>query len=298
MNRYGVPSEVLTDNRKQFTGRFTNPMPAEVPFEKECRENGITARLTKPRSPTTTGKIERFRKSLRRELLDAAGPFENQQAAQAAIDAWIHGYNKSRPHQAGPGHGYSGLSVPDCPGRDADASLPASRRTGVRPVRRSRPTASRGDPGTAATHRRQSRHRVMANVALSDRSVLRLDGEMLHTVAGGLLVKAQACPVPAERRSSLVGGRVAEGPLPPPPSQPIRAQRTIPADGITQVAGQRLRVSRTHAGKTVTIVIEDTVFRVLDGDVELSAHARKNTGPVSGYKAIERSHSRALPPSA
>lgn len=33
-------------------------------------ENGITQRLTKPRSPATTGKIERWHKTLRRELLD------------------------------------------------------------------------------------------------------------------------------------------------------------------------------------------------------------------------------------
>jgi transposase InsO family protein len=59
MNRYGVPSEVLTDNGKQFTGRFTKPRPAEVLFERICREHGITALLTKPSSPTTTGKIER-----------------------------------------------------------------------------------------------------------------------------------------------------------------------------------------------------------------------------------------------
>ncbi len=30
MQRYGVPTEVLTDNGKQFTGRFTKPRPAEV----------------------------------------------------------------------------------------------------------------------------------------------------------------------------------------------------------------------------------------------------------------------------
>ncbi len=100
MRSYGVPSEVLTDNGKQFTGRFTKPVPAEVLFERICRENGITARLTKPRSPTTTGKIERFHKSLRRELLDHVGPFADQPTAQAAIDAWVHGYNHSRPHQA------------------------------------------------------------------------------------------------------------------------------------------------------------------------------------------------------
>ena len=87
MDRYGVPSEVLTDNGKQFTGRFTKPRPAEVLFEQVCRLNGITARLTKPRSPTTTGKIERWHGTLRRELLDNAGPFADLAAAQAAIDA-------------------------------------------------------------------------------------------------------------------------------------------------------------------------------------------------------------------
>jgi transposase InsO family protein len=84
-----VPSEVLTDNGRQFTGRFTKPPPAEVLFERICRENGIIARLAKPRSPTATGKIERFHKSLRRELLGHVGPFADQATAQAAIDAAV-----------------------------------------------------------------------------------------------------------------------------------------------------------------------------------------------------------------
>ena len=44
-------------------------------FDKICRRNAITHRLTAPRSPTTTGKIERFHQTLRRELLDDARPF-------------------------------------------------------------------------------------------------------------------------------------------------------------------------------------------------------------------------------
>jgi transposase InsO family protein len=100
MRRYGVPFEVLSDNGKQFTGRHTRPQPVEVLFERVCRENGITQRLTKPRSPTTTGKIERWHKTLRRELLDHVAPFESLAAAQDAIDGWVHAYNHAWPHQS------------------------------------------------------------------------------------------------------------------------------------------------------------------------------------------------------
>ncbi len=100
MRVYGVPAEVLTDNGKQFTGRFTKGRPAEVLFERVCRENGITGKLTRPYSPTTTGKIERWHRTLRRELLDVAGPFADLPTAQAAISGWVHAYNHERPHQA------------------------------------------------------------------------------------------------------------------------------------------------------------------------------------------------------
>jgi transposase len=55
MRLYGVPEEVLTDNGKVFTGRFHKPgVPVEVLFDKICRENGITHRLTKIHSPPLT----------------------------------------------------------------------------------------------------------------------------------------------------------------------------------------------------------------------------------------------------
>ena len=65
---YGVPQQILTDNGRVFTGRFNRP-PVEVLFDRICRENGIEHLLTAPRSPTTTGKIERFHRSLRAEFL-------------------------------------------------------------------------------------------------------------------------------------------------------------------------------------------------------------------------------------
>jgi transposase InsO family protein/transposase-like protein len=98
LKRIGIPDEVLTDNGKVFTGRF-GPNPAEVLFDRICRENGIAHRLTKPRSPTTTGKIERFHQSVRREfLIDRT--FASLKAAQEALDAWVEDYNTNRPHQA------------------------------------------------------------------------------------------------------------------------------------------------------------------------------------------------------
>jgi transposase len=39
MRIYGMPEEVLSDNGKQFTGRFGKPRPAEVLFERICRKN-------------------------------------------------------------------------------------------------------------------------------------------------------------------------------------------------------------------------------------------------------------------
>jgi transposase InsO family protein len=73
MSVYGVPEEVLTDNGKQFTGRYHKPVPVEVLFDRICRQNGMAHPLTKPRSPTTTGKIDRLHQALQDELLEPHG---------------------------------------------------------------------------------------------------------------------------------------------------------------------------------------------------------------------------------
>jgi transposase InsO family protein len=96
---YGSPVQILTDNGKVFTGRFNHP-PVEVLFDAICREHGIEHLLTQPRSPTTTGKIERFHRSLRAEFLSNREPFTNLTAAQHALDEWVADYNTARPHQS------------------------------------------------------------------------------------------------------------------------------------------------------------------------------------------------------
>ncbi len=80
-----------------FTGRF-GPGTGEVLFDRICRENGIKHILTAPRSPTTTGKVERWHKTLRREFLNGK-VFESIADAQAQLDRWVHEYNYERRHQ-------------------------------------------------------------------------------------------------------------------------------------------------------------------------------------------------------
>jgi transposase InsO family protein len=98
MRRHGVPQEVLTDNGKVFTGRF-GAKDTEVLFDRICRENGIDHLLTAPRRPTTTGKIERFHRTMRQEFLTGR-VFGDLGTAQDELDAWVASYNTQRPHSA------------------------------------------------------------------------------------------------------------------------------------------------------------------------------------------------------
>ena len=86
MRRHGVPQEILTDNGKVFTGRFA-ARDTEVLFDRICRENGIDHLLTAPRRPQTTGKIERFHRTLRQEFLTGR-IFDDLPAAQRSKPGW------------------------------------------------------------------------------------------------------------------------------------------------------------------------------------------------------------------
>ncbi|MCA5894313.1 IS481 family transposase [Isoptericola sp. NEAU-Y5] len=94
---YGVPEEVITDNGKQFTARFAKG--GEALFDKICRNNAITHRLTQPASPNQNGKVERFHGTFRPEISEQ-GPFVSLVEAQGAVDVWVAHYNAERPHQA------------------------------------------------------------------------------------------------------------------------------------------------------------------------------------------------------
>jgi transposase InsO family protein len=95
---YGVPQAVLTDNGRVFNGRAARSRH-EVLFDRICRENGILHLLTAVRSPTTTGKIERFHRTLRDELFSTR-ILTSVADVQRALDHYVAAYNTLRPHQA------------------------------------------------------------------------------------------------------------------------------------------------------------------------------------------------------
>jgi hypothetical protein len=100
LRRHGIPGQILTDNGKVFTARFGRG-PGPVMFDRICAGNGIRHLLTKPYSPTTTGKVERLHKTMRAEFFT---PNDRQFATigelQAALDGWVNEYNTTRPHQS------------------------------------------------------------------------------------------------------------------------------------------------------------------------------------------------------
>ena len=56
-----------------------------------------------------------------------------------------------------------------------------------------------------------------------------------------------------------------------------RAGESVPADGVIMVSRQRIRVGRAHAGKLVTVILEDTHLRVVHDGEELTLHPRTTT---------------------
>lgn len=257
MSTYGVPAEVLSDNGKQFTGRFGKPRPAEVLFERICRENAITQRLTKPRSPTTTGKIERLHQTCRtNELLNVREPFQAIEEAQAAVDAWRQEYNTDRPHQslamAFPATRFAqaasevlGPRIPAelaaSPAQHADGHASAGRPPSAAPQDEAEPRTGRAVEldrvvppsgnlwlagqqiwlGPAMTGRTI---RLWAGL---DRVHVRLDGHRIKTLPSWLDARDLA-------RLAAAGATPAgPPPLPPPPGNVIELERTVSPPGTS-----------------------------------------------------------------
>lgn len=83
---------------------------------------GIEVRHSRPNHPQTQGKLERFHRTLKEELLDYY-TFDNMALAQEGFDWWVDIYNNERPHAA------IGMSTPSkryaCSERSYSENLPS-----------------------------------------------------------------------------------------------------------------------------------------------------------------------------
>lgn len=272
MRRHGVPEEVLTDNGKQFTGRFNKPRPAEVLFERILRENGIAQRLTKPRSPTTTGKIERFHRTLREELLADQSPFPTLEAAQAAVDRWVADYNADRPHQS------LGMATP---AQRFTAERPAAAQT--MPLRT---PVELTPPASPAAVELEVQVPPSGNMWVGGRQVwlgprlagatvtLWVDRTSMHLSLDGVLLKTLPSRCTAADLTRLRHRPGARPAGPPPRSAAVQAttltdsdavevDRLVNAAGLVGLDNRQLVVGSQLAGRRVTLRLEATVLHVL-----------------------------------
>jgi transposase InsO family protein len=79
---------VMTDNGACYRSKA---------FAKACRDLGIKHIRTKPYTPQTNGKAERFIQTALREWAYAT-EFQNSEQRKAELPAWLHRYNWHRPH--------------------------------------------------------------------------------------------------------------------------------------------------------------------------------------------------------
>jgi hypothetical protein len=126
--------------------------------------------------------------------------------------------------------------------------------------------------------------KYQVGTGLADTTVtMRLDGHLMHAIAGGALAGTWPCPITAERAARMNGARAASAPLPPPPlpAGSIAARRRVRPDGRIMVNKQPMKLGPRHAGKLVTVIIEDTCYRILHGEEELAVKPRKDTSPIT-----------------
>ena len=87
--RLGITIDrVMTDNGSCYRSKL---------FARACRQLGIKHIFTKPYTPQTNGKAERFIQSALREWAYATA-FAHSDQRRSALPTWLHRYNWHRPH--------------------------------------------------------------------------------------------------------------------------------------------------------------------------------------------------------
>lgn len=92
---FGLPKSILSDNGPQFAG-FKK---GYTQFERWLMDLDILPIHGRVKHPQTQGKIERFHRSMKHELLKHTD-IQDIEDARRKLDLWREKYNNQRPHEA------------------------------------------------------------------------------------------------------------------------------------------------------------------------------------------------------
>jgi transposase InsO family protein len=280
LRRHGVPEQILTDNGKVFSSRF-GPGRGEVLFDRICRENGVRHLLTAPHSPTTTGKVERFHKTIRAEFL-AGRVFVSLDEAQQALDAWVRIYNEDRPHQGigmvPPARRFALAArepfVPAGPERTKETSEEQVLSGSEKRVTRVVGDGGRISLATFPYHVGTWLAGETVEVVLDDRLV-----QIFHR---GVLVATHARRHPLDRKPVL-GHRKPRRPRSKPGVVGVPVIRKVDPHGDVSFAAARYPVGPRHAGKDMEVrLVGDTVQIYLGGTLIRTHEARHDPSKLHG----------------
>ena len=93
---YGMPITMLVDNGAPWGNDLYHPFTSLTVWLLQL---GVRVVHSRPRHPQTLGKLERFHKSLKSELLQGS-IYTDLHHCQSSFDAWRDFYNLQRPHHA------------------------------------------------------------------------------------------------------------------------------------------------------------------------------------------------------
>lgn len=278
LGRHGIPESILTDNGKVFTGKLMN-RPANVLFDRICHNNGIKHLLTAPYSPTTTGKIERLHKTMRKEFFND-NIFDTIEETQAALDAWVGHYNAVREHQ----------SIGDvAPIRRFELAKPVSFevidgdvRLDDEPPSPKRAIGRRVD-GAGRISILNHRYHVGRHLAGEAVQIESSDG-LLHVTHNGVVVATHARRHLVEDDDKMAGRHKASKPTDPTKGDEVL--RCVDHSGSVSFAGTAYRVGNKFIGHQAGVrIVGDTIQITIDGALVRTHKARHDKSKEFGALA-------------
>jgi transposase InsO family protein len=277
LRRHGVPDQILTDNGKVFTGKLA-ATPATVLFDRICQNNGIRHILTAPYSPTTTGKIERLHKTMRREFF-ADRCFETLEQAQRDLDAWVSDYNTNREHQ-----GIGDVA----PVRRFELA----NATSVEVVESDIDLAPEVEPTHFVTRRVDDKgrisilnHRYHVGRYLTGQSVkVQSHDGLLNVSHNGVVIATHARRHLPELDDHL--DRRSKAARPARPTKGDEVLRGVDPKGSVSFAGTAYRVGNSYRGMLAGVrIVGDTVQITIDGRLVRTHRARHDKSKEFGALA-------------